>query len=345
MQLSFFQFLREQLTTVPPVEHEDLSGKTVVVIGANIGLGFEAAKHFARMNPDRIILGCRSKERGEAAATKLKTETGYESAELWIIDLGRISSVVDFAERFEKEGGRIDILLLNAATTPFPGQQLTADGYEPAFQVNNLCTSLLALRLLPAVLRTAENHQTTPRIVVVSSEVHYWAELDKDVIDSPDGLMKFGKQEIQQISGFGRYQDSKLLNVFFARELSERLCDKPLIVNTVNPGLCHSELGRHATGLTAWMGWLFKNLLARSTEQGSRQFIWACIGGKDNVEELRGAYISSMKVQEPSDSVVSEEGKRAQTKLWDALIDELVKKDPPLREIVEKYITSPKQLE
>ena len=67
MQLSLFQFLREQLATVPSVEHEDLSGKTVVVIGANIGLGFEASKHFAQMNPDRIILGCRSKERGEAA--------------------------------------------------------------------------------------------------------------------------------------------------------------------------------------------------------------------------------------------------------------------------------------
>ena len=148
MQLSTFQFLREQLATVPPVEHEDLSGKTVVVIGANVGLGFEAAKHFARMNPDRIILGCRSKERGEAAVTSetnplydhtishftykgLKTETGYKSAELWIIDLARISSVVDFAERFEKEGGRIDILLLNAGITPSPGQELTADGYEP----------------------------------------------------------------------------------------------------------------------------------------------------------------------------------------------------------------------
>ena len=69
MQPSFFRFLLQQLATVPPVEHEDLSGKTVVVIGANVGLGFEAAKHFARMNPDRIILGCRSKERGEAAAT------------------------------------------------------------------------------------------------------------------------------------------------------------------------------------------------------------------------------------------------------------------------------------
>jgi retinol dehydrogenase 12 len=149
MKLSFFQMLRQQLATVPSVEYEDLSGKTVVVIGANIGLGFEAAKHFAKMNPDRIILGCRSKERGEAAANsetnlllschsvshfiykELKTETGYESAELWVIDLARISSVVNFAERFEKEGGRIDILLMNAAVAPFAGQQLTADGYEP----------------------------------------------------------------------------------------------------------------------------------------------------------------------------------------------------------------------
>ena len=149
MQLSVFQFLPEQLATVPPVEHEDLSGKTVVVIGANIGLGFEAVKHFAKMNPDRIILGCRSKERGEATATseinpqlsyhssshftykELKAETGYESAELWIIDLAQISSVVDFAERFEKDGGRIDILLLNAGIEPVAGQQLTADEYEP----------------------------------------------------------------------------------------------------------------------------------------------------------------------------------------------------------------------
>ena len=135
MQLSVFQFLPEQLATVPPVEHEDLSGKTVVVIGANIGLGFEAVKHFAKMNPDRIILGCRSKERGEAAATseinpqlsynftykELKAETGYESAEVWIIDLAQISSVVDFAQRFEKDGGRIDILLLNAGIEPVVG--------------------------------------------------------------------------------------------------------------------------------------------------------------------------------------------------------------------------------
>ena len=59
-----------------------------------------------------------------------------------------------------------------------------------------------------------------------------------------------------------------------------------------------------------------EKILARTTEQGSRQLVWACIGGKDNIDQLRGAYISSMKVHEPSDSVVSGEGKRAQTKIW-----------------------------
>ena len=107
-----------------------------------------------------------------------------------------------------------------------------------------------------------------------------------------------------------------MLNVLFARGLSERLHDKPLIVNSVNPGFCHSAFRRNWIGLKAWLVWPMEVLLARTTEQGSRQLIWACIGGKDNVDQLRGAYISSMQVRETSDFAVSEEGNRAQTKLW-----------------------------
>ena len=107
-----------------------------------------------------------------------------------------------------------------------------------------------------------------------------------------------------------------MLNVFFARGLSDRLRDKPLIVNAVNPGFCHSELQRNTTGIRALFVLLFKKLLARTTEEGSRQLIWACIGGKDNIDQLRGAYVSLAQLQEPSDSVISEEGKGAQDKLW-----------------------------
>ena len=107
-----------------------------------------------------------------------------------------------------------------------------------------------------------------------------------------------------------------MLNVFFARELSERLHDKRLIVNSVNPGFCYSAFRRNWRGLRAWLSWPIEILLARTAEQGSRQLIWASIGGKDSIDQLRGAYISSMRVQESSDFVISEEGKHAQTKLW-----------------------------
>jgi retinol dehydrogenase-12 len=66
-RLGFLQHVQNQWWKVAPVEHVDLTGKTVVVIGANVGLGFEAAKHFASMNPKRLVLGCRSQEKGQAA--------------------------------------------------------------------------------------------------------------------------------------------------------------------------------------------------------------------------------------------------------------------------------------
>jgi len=66
-QASFLQLIQNQWWKVAPVEHVNLTGKTVVVIGANVGLGFEAAKHFASMDPKRLVLGCRSQEKGQVA--------------------------------------------------------------------------------------------------------------------------------------------------------------------------------------------------------------------------------------------------------------------------------------
>ena len=70
-RLTLLGFIRDQRRRpVPPVVSVDLTGKTVVVIGANTGLGFEASKHFARMSPGRLILGCRDSERGTAALSR-----------------------------------------------------------------------------------------------------------------------------------------------------------------------------------------------------------------------------------------------------------------------------------
>ena len=67
MKLTFTKFIKDQCTEAPPVATSDLTGRTVIVTGANSGLGFEAAKHFARMNPGKLILACRSREKGEKA--------------------------------------------------------------------------------------------------------------------------------------------------------------------------------------------------------------------------------------------------------------------------------------
>lgn len=67
MKLSYGSFIAGQLNRPPPVVSANLSGQTVVVVGANTGLGFEATKHFAKMGPRRLILACRSQSRGDAA--------------------------------------------------------------------------------------------------------------------------------------------------------------------------------------------------------------------------------------------------------------------------------------
>ena len=107
-----------------------------------------------------------------------------------------------------------------------------------------------------------------------------------------------------------------VLNIFFARALSDRLSDKHIIVNTVNPGYCLSNLRSTFTGLRAWLDWMREKAFARTSEEGSRQLIWAAVGGEDQLDQMRGAYISIAQISEASDFVISEEGKACQDKLW-----------------------------
>ncbi|KAL4254011.1 NAD(P)-binding domain superfamily protein, partial [Pleurotus pulmonarius] len=107
MQISTWAFINAQWRRVPPVEKDDLSGKTVVVIGANTGIGYETAKHFATMNPARLIMGCRNQEKGAAAVADLKESTGFHGVELWLIDLCSLDSVRAFADKFEEEVERL----------------------------------------------------------------------------------------------------------------------------------------------------------------------------------------------------------------------------------------------
>ncbi|PPQ73915.1 hypothetical protein CVT24_012780 [Panaeolus cyanescens] len=282
MKISPWNIISSQLAQTPQVPREDLSGQTVIVVG-------------------------------------IARETKCETAEMWLLDLGSFDSVNAFVDRAESELPRVDLLIENAGVLPTETLDGTQDGWETAFQVNNLSTSLLALLLLPRMIKTAQEFNTKPRIVVVSSEVHYFAKL-QDKLHTHVLLV---------------------LNVLFVRSLAERIKDKPVIVDTVNPGYCLSNLRKGLRGFRAAMDWMMEKLIARTSEEGARQVVWAAIGGKDKEDKLRGGYISQMDVQEPSDFVLSTVGKTFQEKIWVGMISELCAVNPKLEPIVKEFPSKP----
>ncbi|KAF4615771.1 hypothetical protein D9613_012358 [Agrocybe pediades] len=323
MRWTVRMLIKDQKTKVPPVVTTDLTGKTVVVIGANTGIGFEATKHFARMNPRKLILACRNKEKGEAALAEINRETGCKTAELRLVDLSDFNSVRSFARTFEEKHDRLDILLESAAVSPVSTKpEFTKNGWELGFQVNDLSPAYLALLLVPRMLDTAKRYNTIPRITLVTSELHYWTEFKTEWLESPDALRKFGhKDMLKEKLKMDRYPQTKLIDLFFARALSDRLPKgSNVIVNCATPGYCYSALDRNIAGFQKVIIAGLRKALARSTEEGSRQFVWAAVGPapgeKYRVEELQGAYISLHSVREPSDYVISDQGRWAQNKLF-----------------------------
>jgi retinol dehydrogenase-12 len=163
---TFGEMVKAQRTPLPPVKHIDLQDRTVVVIGANIGLGFESAKYFARMKPAHLVLACRNKGKGEAAIESMKrfpvtvsatcaehiiivairTETGF-TAELLIIDLSNFTSVTAFATSFLAKYDRLDILLCNAGMST-EDYETTKDGWEIKLGSQLTCTLVVMLNLI-----------------------------------------------------------------------------------------------------------------------------------------------------------------------------------------------------
>ena len=113
-----------------------------------------------------------------------------------------------------------------------------------------------------------------------------------------------------------------MLNVFFVRALADRLPrDAPIVVTAVNPGYCVSELRRNVTSLAMRIRFVIMDiLLARTEEGGALQLVWAALGpdGKSGSHEhyMNGAYVSTLTVKEPSDFVISKEGREAQDRIW-----------------------------
>ncbi|MCO8255935.1 oxidoreductase [Haladaptatus sp. AB618] len=207
----------------------DQSGRTVIITGANSGLGLEATKAFARKG-GHVVMACRSLDRANRARRKIESMVSDASLTVLELDLASQASIRQFGTEFESEFDRLDVLLNNAGIMMTP-YSMTEDGFERQLGVNHLGHFALTGLLLDHLVET----DGETRVVTQSSIAH----------KSGSGEIHFddlnGKQSY---SRFEAYAQSKLANLLFTYELDRRLraVGADTIAVAAHPGSSATEL-------------------------------------------------------------------------------------------------------
>jgi len=215
----------------------DLDGKTVVVTGANSGLGYEAAREFA-LHGANVVLACRSVERGVEAGERIRKKAPETSLTVIELDLADLSSVGRFAADFADTHDELHVLCNNAGVMAVPRSE-TVDGFETQFGVNHLGHFALTGTLLEYL------HETDgeSRVVTQSSGLHESGEIDFDSVGRSAMTSANGNAVSDDLQGEDSYDEwdaysrSKLANVLFAYELHRRL--RSVGVDDVTSVACH----------------------------------------------------------------------------------------------------------
>jgi NAD(P)-dependent dehydrogenase (short-subunit alcohol dehydrogenase family) len=203
-----------------------MQGRTVVVTGANSGVGLATSVELARQGAS-VVMVCRSAERGEAALAEARRQSGSGRLELLQCDLGSLASIRAFAQALLARHRTLDVLVNNAGVVSLK-RQTTRDGFESMLGVNHLGHFLLTRLLLDAVCAAEAG-----RVVTVSSGAH-----KVGAIHWEDPHLTRG------YSVWKGYAQSKLANILFTRELARRLQGTRATANCLHPGAVATQLGR-----------------------------------------------------------------------------------------------------
>ncbi|PGF15705.1 short-chain dehydrogenase [Natrinema sp. CBA1119] len=239
-------------------------GRTIVITGANSGIGLETTRELAR-NGATVIMACRSTERGEDAVDDVREDVPDADLRVEECNLGDLESVRSFAEGLEDEA--IDVLINNAGVMAIPRSE-TADGFETQFGVNHLGHFALTGLLLESL---ATDEDDPARVVTVSSGVHESGEIDFDDLQGEESYDKWSA-----------YAQSKLANVLFAYELERRFltADTNAQSMAVHPGYANTQLqmrGPEQSGsrLRIAAMKLMNTVVAQSAEMGALPTLYA----------------------------------------------------------------------
>jgi NAD(P)-dependent dehydrogenase (short-subunit alcohol dehydrogenase family) len=262
-------------------EMPDLSGRTAIVTGANTGLGLATADALAAHGA-RVILAVRNTDKGDAAASTIRSDHPDADVTVQALDLSDLASVRAAADALLADERGIDLLVNNAGVMYTP-ESTTVDGFELQMGTNHLGHFALTGLLLPRLLDAPNS-----RIVTVSSVGHkIRSKIDVDTLAGTD--------DYDRVAAYGR---SKLANLLFTYELQRRLAAAGATTAALaaHPGLSDTELIRNSPKFLQWGEFLFRPIM-QSAERGALPTLRAATDptarggqyyGPDGIGEARG---------------------------------------------------------
>lgn len=272
----------------PPADptHLSFKGKTILVTGANDGLGFQAALKYARLGASSLILAVRSREKGEVAKRSILRDYSDCNITVMTVDLSTFDSVKEFVRRVNEQIPQLHIALLCAGvmTSKF---ETTPDGFEEALQVNVLSTALMALLLLPKLRSTVSDGGFLPHLCILNSlatqEIkEEWIPQDQPLIERLNDVSKFDY--------YAHYYLIKLAARYFMQELASQLYNGPdrdkIVVNACCPGMCRTNLLRNFPLLLRMAMAPYRLVCGRTAEEGSRTLVSATALGPESNGKL-----------------------------------------------------------
>ena len=264
-------------------------GKTVVITGANAGIGKETARALAGMGAT-VVMAVRNVASGRAAAREIGGRV-----EVMRVDLASLADVRRFAGELKAAHPRVDALVNNAGIHT-ARRVLTVDGYEETFAVNHLAHFLLTNLLLDALKASAP-----ARVVTIASDAHRGGTMDFDDL--------MGER---RWSGLKAYTQSKLANIMFAFELARRLESSGVTSNAVHPGSVRTGWARGAESGLFRFGVALASPFLLSPAQGARTSAWAA--SAPELDGVTGKYLRRRRIAQPTKAA---QDVAAQKRLWE----------------------------